>query len=176
MKVLHRQAVTILRDDKKILPLQSKIQDGKRLVVIIPNSISSKPTYDRFGHGKATIMHFSQVVSCLERRHIIDSLRNADAIVLAVHNFNISPSVLMHGVYKEQAELAYKIYDMQQKKEITNDILFVSIENPYDLIEMPPFGSVAVAYGSGESAISALWENFFLPRSTSLSFLLICLW
>ena len=159
---LHRVAVTIIKDDNKMLPLQSKLQSGKKVVVIIPNSISVKATEKRFGHGKATILHFSQVVTCIERRHIIDALRDADAIIFVVHNYNISPMVLMHGIYKEQAELAFKIYNMQQNKEITQDILFISIENPYDLIAMPPFKSIVVGYGSGLQAINALWDKLFL--------------
>eukprot|EP00943_MAST-04B_sp_MAST-4B-sp1_P004243 g4243.t1 len=164
VRSLHRQAITILKDGNKILPLQTRLQEGKKVVVIIPNSINVEATESRFGNGKATVLHFSQVVTCMERRHIIDALREADTIILAVHDYNISPQVLMHGVYKEQKELAYKIYNMQQKKDITQDILFISIENPYDLIEMPPFKSVVVGFGSGKNAVTALWDMLFTSK------------
>ena len=183
VRELYARSTTVVRDENALLPLGKEHANSKDTLLIIPNSLNVKETEAAF--LGARVVHFSPNVPCTDRSRVEQAIQDwladrpddesvdAGRIVLAVHDFNVSPMVLMHTVYKEQLELAWKIYGiLSEKPRFLKKVVFASVENPYDLIAMPAFPTIAVAFGSGGEAMKMFWErlvhsnkNELLPRA-----------
>jgi len=178
---MYRASATVVRDEasSSMLPLKARASSPGTLV-LFPNTINVKETEAAF--KGARFVHFAQNVPCNQRTQVLKEVKQwaegqeslaeneRSPLVFAVHNFNTNKYVLMHTIYKEQIELEWSVFKFLKKKKMLDQVLFVSIENPYDLLSTPPFPTVAVAFGSGRYAMQALWKKLIedpkgvLPR------------
>jgi beta-N-acetylhexosaminidase len=150
---IARSAVTIVRDEKNMIPLNV----SRKLLVVVPTatfSAAEDPSLDAGNPGHYTkeyhkntrVIEVSNNPGFEDMRRAVSEAASSEAVIFFTHRSNINTG---------QITLAKKIIDMKKPT------IVVSMDVPYDLAELPEAGACVAIYGKRECNMRALADVLF---------------
>lgn len=153
---VYDMAVTILRDEKALLPLQ--LQTTERLLVLYPEGEAALLAEDR-SHSAALLgeclkqQHANVCAKSIslrpaegEREQIQQEAAHCDIIIMLTMNAHL---------YRQQAELMQGLIHLQRR------LIGIAVYNPYDLLAFPQLGTYLATYECTLPALEAIARVLF---------------
>jgi beta-N-acetylhexosaminidase len=139
-----RRAITLQRDDAKLLPLNAE----QRVVVVVPDAPTrSLAEDDELASSLVdAVRQYAGRASAATARGAVDAARSADVVVLAT--FDLAQSA-------EQQELAKRL------SSTGKPVVAVALRGPYDAAAAPAIGSFLAVYGDRPVHLQAAAEALF---------------
>ena len=136
-------AVTLVRDDLKLIPLKESYDD---LTIINIHDINTKHEYNSFQRGllnfypEAKVFNLDLSDNSEAYRTVIDSISEKSTVIIG--------AFVRYGAYKGHVDFnKIQIDFINQLNRKTENIIVYSFGNPYILRQIPGIGSYLCGYG-----------------------------
>jgi len=150
-------SIVIVNSTAGLLPLN--LSRDKPILIISPNNLLQEDgnlslvNFLRAKEYNATGLMIGHSVSSQDYDDALEQANESALVILATHHFSWNPSYYGNS----QIELAEALYDLSQEYSIP--MILLSVENPYDLRQLPSFNPMIVAINSKPVTMEAVVDG-----------------
>ena len=150
-------SVVLVNDTEGLLPLN--LTKDEPLLVISPNNLlledgnlSLASSLRSKGYNVTGLM-VSHTVTSQDHDEALELANTSSLVILATHHFKWNPQYYGNS----QIRLAEALFELSQQYSIP--MILISVENPYDLRQLPPFNTTIVAINSKSVTMEAVVDG-----------------
>lgn len=151
------RSIMMVNDTAGLLPLD--LTDDEPILVISPNNLLQDDGNLSLANSltvkgcNVTAMMIGHTVNSQEHDEVLERANESSLVILATHHFSWNPQYYDNS----QIRLAEALFELAREYSIP--VILLSVENPYDLRQLPSFGTTIVAINSKPVTMNAVVEG-----------------